>query len=110
MLHKVASSVGCEQGRVIYIKVAKDINTPATMLIQEVIELQFEKKLDFNKIEKLSLEFSKNPICSRLLKHIIIHHCYMHDIGYQDRQRLANKLNISMDLQRSIFLSSKKTR
>ena len=110
MLHKVAISVGCEQGRVIYIKVAKDINTPATMLIQEVIELQFEKKLDFNKIEKLSLEFSKNPICSRLLKHIIIHHCYMHDIGYQDRQRLANKLNISMDLQRSIFLSSKKTR
>ena len=110
MLQKVAFSLGSARGREIYIKVAQDKNTPASSLIQEIIELQFEKKIDFSKIEKLRIEFSKNPVCDRLLKHIIIRHCYMHDIGYQDRQRIANKLNISMNSQRVITLASQKTR
>ena len=110
MLQKVAFSLGSDRGRDIYIKVAQDKNTPASSLIQEIIELQFEKTMDFSKIEKLHTEFFKNPICDRLLKHIIIRHCYMHDIGYQDRQRIASKLNIPMNVQRVITLTSQKTR
>lgn len=110
MLQKVAFSLGSARGREIYIKVAQDKNTPASSLIQEIIELQFEKKMDFSKIEKLHTEFCKNPVCDRLLKHIIIRHCYMHDIGYQDRQRIANKLNIPMHVQRVLTLTSQKTR
>ena len=110
MLQKVAFSIGSVKGREIYIKVAKNKGTPASSLIQEIIELQFEKNMDFNKIEKLHEEFSKNPVCERLLKHIIIRHCYMHDIGYQDRQRIATKLNISIQAQRVITLTSQKTR
>jgi hypothetical protein len=110
MLQKVAFSLGSARGREIYIKVAKKKNTPASSLIQEIIELQFEKKMDFSKIEKLHAEFVKNPVCDRLLKHIIIHHCYMHDVRYQDRQRIADKLKIPMVVQRVITLTSKKTR
>jgi hypothetical protein len=110
MLQKISSSLGSVKGREIYIQVAKEKNTPASFLIQQIIELQFEKKIDFSKLEKLHSDFANNPICDRLLKQIIIHHFYMHDIGYQDRQKLSSKLNISMDLQRTLSLTAKKVR
>lgn len=109
MLCKTSFSLGSTKGRDIYVKVTEKKDTPALHLIQEIIELQFEKRLDFNKIEKLHMEFSKNPICDRLLKQIILRHCYMHDIGFRDRQKLADKLNISIQIQRSIMIVSKRT-
>lgn len=109
MLYKTSFSLGSTKGRDIYVKVTEKKDTPALRLIQEIIELQFEKRLDFNKIEKLHGEFSKNPICDRLLKQIILRHCYMHDIGFRDRQKLADKLNISIQMQRSIMMVSKRT-
>lgn len=109
MLYKIGFSLGSAKGRDIYTKVTESNYKPSFCLIQEIIELQFEKKLDTHKIDKLHSEFSKNPVCDRLLKQIILRHCYMHDIGYRDRQKLATKLNISMHDQRSILLASKIT-
>lgn len=109
MLYKIAFSLGSAKGRDIYIKVTESNGKPSLCLIQEIIELQFEKKLDFNKIEKLHAEFLANLVCDRLLKHIILRHCYMHDIGFRDRQKLANKLNIPIQVQRSILIASKTT-
>jgi hypothetical protein len=59
MLHRISHSLGSSKGRDIYIKVTEKKSTPALQLIQEIIELQFEKKLDFNKIEHLHAGFSK---------------------------------------------------
>jgi hypothetical protein len=108
MLYKIAHSLGSEKGREIYTKVTKSLNTPALDLIQEIIELQFEKSLDFRKIENLYKKFARNPICRRLLKEIVIQHCYLHDINYKDRQKLASRLNISLQTQRSMMLASHK--
>lgn len=49
--------------------------------------------------------------CDRqqLLKQIILRHCYMHDIGFRERQKLADKLNIPIQVQRSIIMVSRKT-
>lgn len=107
VLNKASFSLGSSQGREIYLKVTGQQDTPASKLIQEIIELQFEKRLDFTKVEKLHNEFSDNPICDRLLKHIILRHCYMHDIGFRDRQKLADKLGIPLQLQRSVLVASK---
>ncbi len=109
MLYKISFSLGSAKGRDIYIKVTESKGRPSLYLIQQIIELQFEKKLDINKIEKLHVEFSKNHVCNRLLKEIILRHCYMHDIGFRERQKLANMLNISMSAQRSIMMVSKRT-
>ena len=108
MLYRIAFSLGSTKGRDIYIKVAESKGSPAFFLIQEIIELQFEKKLDLGKIDKLHTEFSKNPICVRLLKHVVLHHCYTHDVGFRERQKLASMLNIQIQVQRPI-LTSKKT-
>ncbi|MEH2408434.1 STAND family AAA ATPase [Nostoc sp.] len=109
MLHKIAFSLGSAKGREIYIRVTESNDKPSFCLIQEIIELQFEKRLDIHKIDKLHSEFSKNPVCDRLLKQIILHHCYMHDIGFKDRQKLANILNIQTQVRRSILIASKIT-
>ncbi len=109
MLYKISFSLGSPKGRDIYIKVTETKNKPTFCLIQEIIELQFEKKLDTDKIDKLHSEFSKNPVCDRLLKQIILRHCYMHDIGFKHRQKLANILNIPIQVQRSILIASKTT-
>jgi GTPase SAR1 family protein len=110
VVNKVAFCMGSDKGREIYVNVANAKNSPASRLIQEIIELQFEKKIDFNKIENLHKEFSSNPICDRLLKHIVLRHCYMHDIGYKDRQKLAGILNISMQQQQLVNLAGTKAR
>ncbi|MEA5576786.1 hypothetical protein [Anabaena sp. UHCC 0451] len=107
MLYKISFSLGSDKGREIYSKVTETKNNPSLRLIQQIIELQFEKRLDIDKIEKLHLEFSKNPVCDRFLKQIILRHLYMHDIGYKERQKIATKLNISMPVQRSICIASK---
>ncbi|MEH2317673.1 STAND family AAA ATPase [Nostoc sp.] len=109
MLYKIAFSLGSAKGRDIYIRVTESNDKPSFCLIQEIIELQFEKRLDIHKIDKLHSEFSKNPVCDRLLKQIILHHCYMHDIGFKDRQKLANILNIQTQVRRSILIASKIT-
>ena len=108
MLNRIAHCLGSEKGREIYTKVTNDLNTPALDLIQEIIELQFEKQLNIRKIESLHKKFAKNPICRRLLKQIVIQYCYLHDINYKDRQKLANRLNISPQTQHSMMLASKK--
>ncbi|MEH2460107.1 hypothetical protein [Nostoc sp.] len=108
MLYKIAFSLGSAKGRDIYIRVTESNDKPSFCLIQEIIELQFEKKLDIQKIDKLHSEFSKNPVCDRFLKQIILHHCYMHDIGYKDRQKVADKFKISQ-VQRSNCIASKKS-
>jgi nucleoside phosphorylase len=107
MLHKIGFSLGSEKGRDIYIKVMERNKTPASQLIQEIIELQFEKELNINKVEELYKRFSKNPVCKRLLKQIILRYCYFHDVGFREKQQIANKLNIPMDVQRSIAIASK---
>ena len=109
MLYGISFSIGSSKGREIYIKVTENKKNPALQLIQQIIELQFEKKIDINKIDKLHTELSKNYICQRFLKEIILRHCYMHDIGFRERQKLADKLNISMQTQRSITMASKRT-
>ena len=107
MLYKISFSLGSSKGREIYVEVAKQVGTPAVKLIQEIIELQFEKKLNISKIKDLHTEFSQksNPFCDRLLKQIIIRHCYMHGIKFNEKQKLASILNLSTDAQRFMVIA-----
>ena len=107
VLNRASFSLGSARCREIYIKVTEDKVTPAARLVQEIIELQFEKKLDIKKIKLLHNEFSQNPICDHVLKYVILRHCYMHDIGYKYRQQLASTLDIPMQVQRKLAIASK---
>lgn len=98
ILRKIAFSLGSDTGREIYVSVNAEKDTAAVHLIQKIMELQFEKKLDLANITKLHKQFvsSKNPVCNQLLKIIVVYHCYMHDISYKERQAIASNLGINL--------------
>lgn len=108
VLRKLSFSLGSESGRQIYEKVAGEKNTPAFMLIQTIMELQFEKRLNHTRLLKLHKQFvsSKNPVCDRLLKMIVVHHLYMHEVSYKDRQAVAS--NFGLELRSLQFMESRK--
>lgn len=108
MLYKTGYSLGSARGHDIYIKVAEKRKDPASRLVQAIIELQFEKKLDVKKIEKLNDSFEKNPVCKRFLKHIVVMYIHRHDVSFRERQQIADKLNIPIKVQRSLQLSQSK--
>lgn len=107
ILYKISSSLGSVKGREIYLKVAENKGTAASKLIQEVIELQFEKRLEHNKIKRLYDDLADNQVCARLLKQIVLRHCYMHDISMRDRQKLSTSLNMPLESFKSIPPSKK---
>ncbi|ELS01680.1 hypothetical protein Xen7305DRAFT_00013850 [Xenococcus sp. PCC 7305] len=110
ILTKIAHALGSNKGEDIYSKVTKNINTPAAYLIKLIIDLQFKKDLDVDNISKLYRKYIKNYIFIRMLKQIVIKHCYMHDINFKVRQRLISILKIPVDVEREIvFLKSRKS-
>lgn len=98
VLQKISFSLGSDTGKEIYKSVAQEKDNAAVHLVQEVIELQFEKKLDHKAIAKLHNRFvaSKNSVCDRLLKMIVVYHCYMHEVTYRDRQSIATTFNLEI--------------
>ncbi|MEL7071549.1 MAG: hypothetical protein AAGN15_23270 [Cyanobacteria bacterium J06581_3] len=98
ILQKISFSLGSDSGKEIYDSVAQDKKTAAVNLVQTVMELQFEKRLDHRAIAKLYQQFisSKNLVCARLLKMIVVYHCYMHDISYKDRQMISDTFRIEL--------------
>ena len=62
------------------------------------MELQFEKKLDHRGLAKLHDQFvsSKNSVCDRLLKIVVVHHLYMHEVSYRDRQIISNNFGLEL--------------
>ena len=102
ILRKIAFSVGAKELEEIYIEVGKSIDTPAVKLINQLIELQYMKRLDVNKIKLLYHEFSKNPACARVLKEIVVQHIYLHYVGFREKQMISEAIGIPVDTQHII--------
>jgi hypothetical protein len=72
------------------------------------VELQFLKKIDTKSLKQLSVDFNKNGVCQRLLSEIVIQHIYMHQIKYDDKQKISEILEIS--IERQLVIESQKSR
>lgn len=105
VIKKIATSAGSREASVIYAEIEKDTPTPAIKLINLAIELQFEKKLDEKRLRELSEQFRSNITCDRILKQIVVQHIYMHHVKYQDKQRIAQILQLPMSGQRALELN-----
>jgi hypothetical protein len=108
VLLKTSSALGSIEAEEIYNDLENEIKTPAIMLVNQAIQLQFHKNLNLSHIEKLDNIFKKNPTCSRILREIVIQHIYMFPVDYKVKQRIANKLKISMAKQRLLDLDKRK--
>ena len=99
VLRKIAFSVGTKELGEIYDVVGNKIDSPAALLINQSIELQFMKKFDVPKIGKLYQQFHDNPACGRVLKEIVVQYIYMHHVGYKEKQQISEAIGLPIDSQ-----------
>lgn len=104
VVRKIASSIGSKEASEIYASIEKSAPTPAVILLNQAIELHFKRNLDLQSISLTSEKLKNNPICTRILKEMVIQHTYMFPVGYKEKQQLAELLNFSMQGQRLLDL------
>ncbi len=107
-IQKIAHSIGSKEANEIYQNIAQSKNTPAHILINFSISLQFNKTLNIQEIIKLNEMFSNNVVCLRLMKQLVIQHMYMYPLDYKLKQQVAEKLDIKIKKQRWLESESKK--
>lgn len=100
VIRKIAASIGSKEASEIYAALEGKENTPAYILINLAIELQFTRVLNIATIEQTLEKLKNNAVCSRILKEIVIQHIYMFPVDYQIKQQLSELLKITVMGQR----------
>ncbi len=100
VIRKIAASIGSKEASEIYAALEGRENTPAYILINLAIELQFTRVLNISTIEQTLEKLKNNAVCSRILKEIVIQHIYMFPVDYQIKQQLSELLEITVMGQR----------
>ena len=108
ILRKIAFSVGAKETEAIHDELQKRNSTPAVKLINKSVELQFLKKIDTKSLERLNGDLKDNGICKRLLSEIVIQHIYMHQISYDEKQKISEILEVP--IERQLLIESRKSR
>ncbi|OQW42615.1 MAG: toll-Interleukin receptor [Proteobacteria bacterium SG_bin4] len=104
VLSKIASSVGSKEALAIYEKLENNAGTPAASLIRLSIDLQFNKILNIDNVSNCANKLKGNPVCTRILKEMVIRHIYMFPVEYDEKQKLSSLLGISVKGQRIMDL------
>ena len=107
VLSKIAMSIGSREADEVYREIEKENGAPAIKLINEAIELQFQKRINDKKLRTLAEEFKGNVVCKRILQEIIIQHIYMHQVNYKEKQIISEVLEVPMATQRALDLQKK---
>jgi len=96
VVNKIVHSLGSDKLTEIIIKVCDQIDTPASFIVKHGILMWYNKNVNVNEIaERFSMkDFSE--IAKRTMKFMIVEHCSLHSINYKDRQRLNDRLDISV--------------
>lgn len=100
VIRKIASSIGSKEASEIYASIQKHDQSPALMLLNQAIELHFKSSLDIQSISQTATKIKDNPVCTRILKEMVIQHTYMFPVEYKEKQQLAELLGITVQGQR----------
>ncbi|MDR3432060.1 MAG: hypothetical protein P4L95_09200 [Rouxiella aceris] len=100
VIRKIASSIGSKQAAEIYKKISEETPSPALILLDQAISLQFNRDVDFNKLNTSVTMLKPNPVCTRILKEMVIQHTYMFPVNFREKQQLSEMLDISIKQQR----------
>lgn len=71
-------------------------------IIQFSLDLSINKKIPFDKLEKLIDKLSSNVMGYTVLQHIITNHLYLHYVNYADKAKISELMKISIRKQRAI--------
>lgn len=99
VVRKIASSIGSIEAMEVYKSIGERLPSPAITLLNQAIELQFNRTLDISTVSFTKKELEGNPVCTRILKEIVIQHTYMFPVGYKEKQQLSELLGLSIQGQ-----------
>lgn len=94
VINLIVHSLGSDKLIEIMEKVCDKENSPASFLVKHGILMWYNKNIQIeNIIEGMGKdEFSDTS--KRILKFMIVNHCSMHAVDYQDKQKIGKKLDI----------------
>lgn len=106
VVRKTAAAVGSKEATEIYQALEESEKTPAYILINLAIDLQFTRTIQITSLDQAMKKLEGNPVCIRILKEIVIQHIYMFPVTYKIKQQLSELLEITVQGQR--LMDSKK--
>ena len=94
IIDKVIRSLGSNKLTEIIEKVCHEDNTPATTLIMHGIFMWHQKNLQIDAISNRMKADDFSEIAKNVLKHRVVDHYRIHSVGYKERLKIRDKLEI----------------
>ena len=94
LINKIVHSLGSDKLTEIVNKACDKVNTPASFPVKHGILMWYNKNLRIDEIAKRIKDKNFSKIAERVMKLMVVNHCYFHSVSYKDRQRIENKLGI----------------
>ena len=98
VIDKVIHSLGSNKLIEIIEKVCDGDNTPATTLIKHGIFMWYQKNLRIDAIANRIKVDDFSEIAKNIIKHRVVDHYRIHSVGYKERLKIRDKLEIPIKL------------
>lgn len=95
VVDKIVHSLGSDKLTEIVNNVCDEVNTPISLLVKYGILMEYNKNIQIKEIKKRMIEKDFSEITRKTIKLMIINHCSLHLVNYQDRQRIASLIEVS---------------
>ena len=95
VINKIIHSLGSDKLTEIIKTYCEKENSPATFLVEHGILMWYRKNIQIDNIKNRVAKIDFSKTANKIIDHLIVNHCRFHQITYQDRQRIVNKLRIS---------------
>jgi hypothetical protein len=107
-IKKISNSIGTENLSRTFRKIATIKNTNAIRLINVSIRLDHYKEFPLDALTDIKKDLDGNVLGILLLKQLVIDYLYMFPVDISIKQKICELLDISIEYQRNIQLSSKR--
>lgn len=97
IIEKIISSVGSNQLLQAVEVVANKKNTPAYFLIKHGINMWYSKNIQIDNIAvRINKDHEFSEVAKRVMKLMIMSHCSMHPIEFNEKQKISSKIGIAL--------------
>lgn len=97
IINKIISSIGSDQLLQAIETIADKKDTPAYFLVKHGISMWYDKNLQTdNIIKKITKDDGFSEIAKRAMRFMIVNHCMMHPIEFDEKQKINSKLGIPL--------------
>jgi hypothetical protein len=96
LIGKIINSLGSNKLTKIIETICDKENTPAHFLVKHGISMWYDKNLQTDKIIKRISQDDFSKTAKSAMELMIINHCSMHPIGFDEKQKIAEKVGITL--------------